>query len=439
MNHSALIHQLDSLLPEIRAAGAPEEVLLKHARENNFYPAQLEKLAQLFNTAKTLTVMDKSAGDRGREFTIIDVPSLVGRFVEPRVEKGHTKSAAAEPSHDTRRFPGRNIAPIVKEAAAAAPEETPFEKRAREQNEDRDLQTLEQIIDDHREKGLTHFVKLAWMVRSGVPFADIEEDAGDLLGDEGRETVEHFSAYLDSKHIKHARMTTPTRRALAVDRHQVMPIFKQACEAYGLAKAASSMAGTHPSRTRSGVPAGLSGRRGGATGVPQALADRKGNSKGKLSGGSDKPSDSKPSGGGEKQDFGKLMDNFVQRPVQGVTGPYQALKGVLGELKGRNSRQEKVDTAGDDAQAVSGLQRLLVTDPILQKADPDTVVDLYNSFRQADPETAKDVNSMRFALREALQYGALPQHTLKEILSGRKERAQAIQAERGNDDALYAS
>jgi hypothetical protein len=49
-----------------------------------------------------------------------------------------------------------------------------------------------------------------------------------------------------------------------------------------------------------------------------------------------------------------------------------------------------------------------------------------------NPEVAGDVNLMRHVLREAIQYDALPQHTAKDLIGMRKDRASAEQAERSN-------
>ena len=95
------------------------------------------------------------------------------------------------------------------------------------------------------------------------------------------------------------------------------------------------------------------------------------------------------------------------------------------------------DTASDDAHSLSGLERLIHTDPIISQADPDDVVNLFNSVRQANPAMAKDVNAMRFALREALQYGALPQHTLKDMLSMRESLAKSRNFEHDFNTKAY--
>ena len=93
------------------------------------------------------------------------------------------------------------------------------------------------------------------------------------------------------------------------------------------------------------------------------------------------------------------------------------------EMSKTNKRQKGVDVAVEDVSRVSELQRLLLTDPIIGEADPDTVVSLYNTLAKANPEIVKDKNLLRFALREALQYDAVPLHTYKDLISMGKDRA----------------
>ena len=65
------------------------------------------------------------------------------------------------------------------------------------------------------------------------------------------------------------------------------------------------------------------------------------------------------------------------------------------------------------------------------------VADLANSIRNTNPQAALDLNYLKFTLREAIQYGALPHHTTKDLISMRKELAQAQGLEGERDDRLY--
>lgn len=80
MTQKQQIDLLNSIMPEIIETRDPERVMLKCASEHNLAPAQLEKLAQVYNTAKTLVGLEKQA-NRGDSFSIVDVPNLVANYV----------------------------------------------------------------------------------------------------------------------------------------------------------------------------------------------------------------------------------------------------------------------------------------------------------------------------------------------------------------------
>lgn len=86
MDREQIISFIEKIRPQIKEAGAPEDVLLKAAREHNLAPAQLESTAQMLNTAQQLNFMDKSA-NRGDTFRLIDVPVLLDRFVQHETPK----------------------------------------------------------------------------------------------------------------------------------------------------------------------------------------------------------------------------------------------------------------------------------------------------------------------------------------------------------------
>lgn len=92
MNREAIICFIEKIRPQIKAAGAPEDVLLKASRDYNLAPAQLESAAQILNTAQQLNFMDKSA-NRGDTFNLIDVPELLSRYV---THSNPTKRASSD-------------------------------------------------------------------------------------------------------------------------------------------------------------------------------------------------------------------------------------------------------------------------------------------------------------------------------------------------------
>ena len=71
---------LHEAIPDIKRSGDPESVLLKMAGEKSMTPGQLEAMGQLFNTAKTLSYIDKSAS-KGASFPIVDVPAMLDKYI----------------------------------------------------------------------------------------------------------------------------------------------------------------------------------------------------------------------------------------------------------------------------------------------------------------------------------------------------------------------
>lgn len=80
MTQKQQIDLLNSIMPEIVSTKDPESAMLKCAKDHNLAPAQLEKLAQVFNTTKTLVGLEKQA-NRGDSFSLVDVPGLVASYV----------------------------------------------------------------------------------------------------------------------------------------------------------------------------------------------------------------------------------------------------------------------------------------------------------------------------------------------------------------------
>lgn len=86
MNQRETINLLNSIMPDIISSKDPEGTMLKCAEAHNLSPAQLEKLGQTFNTAKTIVGLEKQA-NRGDSFKIVDVPSLITKYASYSPEK----------------------------------------------------------------------------------------------------------------------------------------------------------------------------------------------------------------------------------------------------------------------------------------------------------------------------------------------------------------
>ena len=175
MNHQQAIEVLESLLPRMKEEGRPEQVLLKYASDRNLAPAQLEKMAQIYNTAATLTYLEKSE-DRGGSFHVIDTPPLLQEYT---AYKPLAKAATETPetpetpgTHNPLRFPRamEKAASAVDELLASLAPEGPSASKLRQLEEwqkqasEREQEMLVEFIDTtgyRINKGASGILKLA--------------------------------------------------------------------------------------------------------------------------------------------------------------------------------------------------------------------------------------------------------------------------------------
>ena len=85
MTPAAILTTIQNLLPRIKSAGTAEPILLEYAKSNNLAPAQLVKLAQTLNTARSVAWMDQNPEARGATVPLIDTDQLVQQFTTPDV------------------------------------------------------------------------------------------------------------------------------------------------------------------------------------------------------------------------------------------------------------------------------------------------------------------------------------------------------------------
>jgi hypothetical protein len=543
MNHQAIIEQLSVLAPKLKAAESPEAVLVKYASDRNLSPAQLERVGQVYNIAKTLNFMDKSA-NRGDSFRVLDTQKMMSDFTSfrPKQEKEATnsnewnnwfdaplsKAASSSNPDDINSWvdateksakiveddgkytvysedgdkklskPGTkeeavkrlrqveyfkkhkkantmpNLLAVANDseyASAETAEIASLPKTASEQikNELREetafrfeLETTKQIMSDAAEEARKIASELLEMHRvNPLPFATMEHDAYYCSEDEsGTKVATEFVAnFFKSKGWALERHDfSKGMPKLARDRHNILPLFNSLLEQLELHKSAAiyteelekKSADTATERRRrtstepdidfpnsgssrrrdSGsedveFPKEETGRRPSIIDLISGSGNGKGNDKSTSSGkGNDKSTSSVNLN--EAKEIAKGLAQMYTDPSMYANKQTQDyISNILKthELSRVNKRQKEVDVAAEDVGRVTELQRLLLTDPIIGEAEPDTVVNLYNTLAKANPEIVKDKNLLRFALREALQYDAVPLHTYKDLISIGKDRA----------------
>lgn len=513
MNHQAIIDQLSALAPQLKAAESPESVLVKYASDRNLSAAQLERIGQVYNIAKTLNFMDKSA-NRGDSFKVLDNAKMLADYTKhkPRTENkeantgwgdwfdsGNTKAASEKNYNDITSWfdepekaakivkeddqftvysgdgSKRLSKPGTKEEAVKRLRQVEYFKHHKDANtvpnimamtQDEsyspvsnvstpdlpgtgfaqikdelrkesyykfELESSNQIIDDTYEDIRKIANELLEMHRlSPLPFADMERDAFYCSADSSSIKVasDAIADYFKQKgwELERHDFKTPAPR-LARDKYNVLPLFKSAADKIELYKSATlyredviEKKSTMTDPTRKLGPTNNAPFADGEWLPP--FESRPPAPK--------EPTDKKPTGK-EAPDKGKDTDLKGKEIVNAIkqlydpttyTSTIDNIPDIIKKLGPTvNKRQQSIDVTGKDVSRVATLQRLLLSDPIIGEADPDTVVSLYNTLAAANPEIAGDANLLRFALREALQYDAVPLHTYKDLISMGKDRA----------------
>jgi hypothetical protein len=527
MNHQAIIEQLSVLAPKLKAAESPEAVLVKYASDRNLSPAQLERIGQVYNIAKTLNFMDKSA-NRGDSFRVLDTQKMMSDFTSfkpkqekeatnntdwnnwfdaplskaasnsnpadinswidateksakiveedgkytvysedgsKRLSKPGTKAEAVKRLRQVEYFKKHKKANTVpnllamandseySSAEAAAVESLPKTAAEQIKNELREetafrfeMETSKQIMDDAAEEARKIASELLEMHRvNPLPFAAMEHDAyycsEDTVGTKA--ATEFVANFFKSKGWELERHDfSKGMPKLARDRHNILPLFNSLLDQLELHKSAAVYVEALEKKSEE---AATERRRRSEAAQRVDMFDNETSQRRPsvvdLVSGSNKSDD----GAGSKGDLNEAKNiakslvsmynpaGYTNKQTQDYIG--NILK--TPEPSRVNKRQKEVDVAVDDVSRVTELQRLLLTDPIIGEADPDTVVSLYNTLAKANPEIVKDKNLLRFALREALQYDAVPLHTYKDLISMGKDRADTQEKLQKIEDNRY--
>ena len=135
-----------------------------------------------------------------------------------------------------------------------------------------------------------------------------------------------------------------------------------------------------------------------------------------------------------------LLKGMTESKVKGLSAKDTFLGSrdlIRGMGDGKDRRQQKRDQAVTEDLGITSLQRLMVSDPILAQATPDEVLEHFNTINEIAPAVASDPNKLRLPLREAVQYGSIPMHTLKELLEINKLIQGNREMASKNDAATY--
>lgn len=439
MTQQQIISQLNSIMPEIAETKDPKGVMLKCARAHNLSPAQLEKLGHVFNTAKTLVGLE-SQENRGDSFTIVDVPEMVSEYTTWDPAKGvdHSvnrsvnqvlkyassskdqywgkkaralteklqmqKSATVDINAILKRAwslnPGTEFhdkdsgqqdmvgeltyatpPDIVHEKAASVSAEIPAEVARMDVADQlqwahdtrnaaiRDLNQVKyEMACDVREKVASLVEKIR---KEELPWSEIAGDIHDTYDQEKAaslvEMIENYMAGDGHMKVAHVDLASRTKRAFARDAHNILPVVDDILEAEATwQKAAAALKSIEEDDTVQKQAAGS---------VSPLLKD-------------------------------------MSTPMMEVMADPTTI-GKLMDLEGKTKRVEEGKSLAA-RQAV--MQHLMLSDPVIQQADPATVEDLYNTIQSISPTVASDPVMVGPVLKEGLQYGAVPIQMIKDLV-----------------------
>jgi hypothetical protein len=441
---------IEDIAPAVRRNHDPEGTILKFAKSQNLEPALVQSLGQLFNTAKTLAYVEKSA-HKGDSFPIIDVDKLVADYLEVRPKEARARGTVA-----FDQFDGPSLVDAFKGVAGldglfVLPEETYEEQHIktanfkpasfREQSATRRTiemvqQSRADLIEDVREI----LTKTASEIHGrGVSFDKFESDVLGVHGDSFRSTMDKLAAFCDRPTCKVARAKDGGVSRLVWHNEDLIKEVKVAHDKLVMAQCATEMIGE--------LEAGLPKRAGVEDAVVEEVpVVEKG--KAPLSGlatqtltASPTPPESRertkpklPSDGKEERERGASPDTKPDSALKSILAagstaaePFTNLpehmdraRKLLGSES--NSGQKHVDNAYEEAKHLSTLQHLLTTDEVLAEADPEHVVNMYNTLRRLSPSMASDPNIVRVALRTMIQHDGISPFDAKSFLD--TEQAQ---------------
>lgn len=435
MTQQQQINLLTSIMPEISETHDPRGVMLKCAKEHNLSPAQLEKLGHVYNTAKTLVGLEKQA-HRGDSFSIVDVPEMVASYTtfDPtkEVAKGSKEvhrranrllkyAEADETGYWTRKFMrlgkgvekaasaklptilddiwekgkrvvvtneadgnqweeiplpgGARLNSVVKSAAAGmkyvASQMTKAAEDAREAMVDAN-ETSRRMVKEIKDV----------LVKSGRKeevWKEMVEDLDDYFSD-SREKSASLAHYIESHleydhqcRVPHIDLEKRAgRRMIARDRHGIFERADEILECAGAFKEAKAL---YESLTEA-------------------------------------------SGEGEESEEEKVaaLLSAMKQPVEAAR---------MLDIPTTKEQKKWKEEAQSRAKQTAALQQLLLSDPVLQEADPHEVEDIYNTVSSLNSTIASDPKLLGPVLKESLQYGSVPIQMLKDIVSIDKDRQQA--------------
>ena len=464
MTHDSAVRTIVALVPEIEKKGA-EAVLLDHAERENIPPAQLEKLAQVFNTLRSLDHIDKQANneDRGTSVNLVDVPVLVATYiVNNKQVKAAAPLAASTSSHNAATIDLMSAVRFdpVQVKAASAPAAPVARKLSRAEMQDA---ALDLAVDAR-----AAMEKIARELLAALPqWSDGRLDMSAAIADAhphcDARSLQQSVEWLKSASVKPlAGAVVPetlVKRAFAITGHAGRLLTEFNCEfttCRVMRKMAAEVATEEPEideadlaefMRANGIDPEVETPADDAPAPPTpsfVSSDDVGGDDGGDSGGKD--------GGGTGKPAPAANDGRISKVLSAMGAPIRGAGKVVSDAAGiaqskidsviskerTNKDQMRSDVDVEDVRRAIGIRRMIGTDPVLRESDPREVLEIYNAISRTNPEIIGNMPALRLLLREAVSYEGLTLDSQKQLTDIRQNTSKSEAQEADNLKRRYS-
>lgn len=427
---------VEKALSHVKSGSDAETALIKAATADSIPPELFRRAVHAYNTAKTVHYFEKAANKRGEKFITLDADALHDRYVG---QIPHTKSASVPAKVELNYGTHPSLVrPQVKAASAPVAKQPDVEPDYTALNEQlaktasRHVRLFNLELDSCR----SELRQLA--CRHGAQA--LTKTAGVLLHSKciDADTIDFVTAELGKERDARIKVASisPVHGLVHPDHAPVEEFLSKVAELIDLRRISRETVKMAAAGTATGTAAGTS-------------AGTKGGTKG---GGKPEKEPAIPADHISKyntSDAGTPRQHpAVERSMEGkaleILGGANAVAGagakVIGDsaiaakdvskdwveraIAGDN-RQGDVDKAVHATKVQTNLESLLLTDPVLRNMDPDEVLSKAETLNATNPTVGADKELLRYALRDAMQYNAVPTSTARDLASMRASTAKA--------------
>jgi len=465
MDNGQVTNWFEDLLPRLKKASSVEDEFLKYAHEENMAPALLEKLAQIYNTAKSVHYFkqaDTHGISRGESFKVVDVDSLVDRFTKIATLKksASTTTESAKYANLTELLEGNGgRAPHLVDwdgedpstdeyhevKMACAAHQKIVEASLLEQRLEVTDQAVFEAKEDIRDL-LGEISSDIMKVATDTTFESLEADAIRVGEGAFGTACDKLDAFMTAQGCGQKRASGPsparfirnpetfTKLATVQDKLnwlEMSELFRS--DLVEKIATTTEEEKKKKSEKKDKDPFGFDlptvKRDGGKLTTLEALQKGDGSAIGVAAQNTAKDIF------GAAGIAGQAASSIPERGkavAESVMGQFDTTEGILNKFRKKwKGDQEAIDEDFDQTARAAMIQDFLITDPILSDADPDQVLEMYNTLVQFSPELSKDKNVMRVALRSAIQHDGLAPQDLRQFL----DTEHSIQVNRNNVEA----